>query len=165
MGLNKQTVSIGLEPLQEQDLKTVWLMRNDELVCRYAQSPKPVSWEEFEAVFKYTNYPKLVYKSNYTDNTNSSSIVIGYVDFRNDMIDDIDSVKEWSFFIAPDQRGKGWARNMLEEAIDWAKTKGYNKIRGIVKTKNEVSRKLHQCLNFQIEKEDNDETTYVLVLN
>ena len=154
----------GLESLKQEDLKAVWIMRNDELVCRFAQSNNPVSWQEFESVFKYTDYPKLVFKTHYSDGNATTSEVIGYVDFRNDMIDDNNDIKEWSFFIAPEHRGKGWSKIMLEEAIDWAKEQGYNSIRGVVKQANEASHSLHEQLGFQVQKETNDEVIYILNL-
>lgn len=152
----------SLDVMTEKDLNTVWLMRNDNLVCKYAQSPDPVSWQEFESVFKYTDYPKLVFKTHHSSNID---VIVGYVDFRNDMIDDDAGVKEWSFFVAEEHRGKGWAKLMLEEAIDWAKEQGYNKIRGVVKQANEASHYLHEQLGFEIQKETDDETTYILILD
>jgi RimJ/RimL family protein N-acetyltransferase len=144
-----------IKQMEEGDLKQVWLMRNDPEVVRFSDSNMPVSWEEFEAVYKYTNYPKLVFK------TGSSNEIIGYVEFRNDMKDDDQNTKEWAFFIAEAHRGKGWSEIMLDLAIDWARNKGYTKLRGIVKKDNEASKYLHQKLGFEIQKENNNEITYI----
>jgi ribosomal protein S18 acetylase RimI-like enzyme len=150
-----------LESLKEEDLKAIWLMRNDEEVLKYAESSKPVSWEEYEAVFKYTDYPKLVFRAESQANQTKISIILGYVEFRNDMINDDPGVKEWSFFVAPEHRGKGWSHVMLEMAIDYAKEKGYCKIRGIVKRNNDASQYLHKKLGFKPIKVRHDTITYI----
>lgn len=145
-----------IEPLKEEHLKTVWLMRNDEEVRKYAESDKEISWQEFEATFKYTDYPKFVFKNK------STGEIMGYFDFRNDMVNDDSNVKEWSFFLGPDHRGKGWSEIMLDLAIDWAKDEGYNIIRATVKEGNIVSHYVHDKLGFQVIKKDRHETIYTL---
>lgn len=144
-----------IKPMEEADLKQIWLMRNDAEVLKYAETDNPISWEEFEAVFKYTYYPKLVFKN---DSTNE---IIGYVEFRNDMSDDIVDTKEWAFFIAPEHRGKGWSEIMLDLAIDYAREQGYNYIRATVKADNEISHHLHNKLGFKIHKDNKRETIYI----
>lgn len=155
-------VSNYLDSIKEEDLKSVWLMRNDEEVLKYAESNKPVSWEEYEAVFKYTDYPKLVFRAESQANGVKTTTILGYVEFRNDMISDDPGTKEWSFFVAPEHRGKGWSHTMLEMAIDFAKEKGYTNIRAIVKRNNDISQHLHKKLGFKSIKVRHDTIVYML---
>ena len=147
-----------LKHMEEDDLQKVWLIRNDPDVLKYAQTDSPVSWEEFESVFKYTTYPKLVFVNETTGE------ILGYVEFRNDMIDDMVDIKEWAFFVAPEHRKKGWAEIMLDLAIDFARDQEYTFIRGTVKADNIASHRLHEKLGFEIQKDNRHETTYILKL-
>lgn len=156
-----------LEPMKEEDLKTVLSMRNDEETRKYSETNHIISEAEFEAVFKFTTYPKLVFKSvSYLnpEKTQQLTKILGYVEFRNDMENDIVDITEWAFFINPEHRGKGWAEIMLSTAIDWATEKGYNFIKGKVKPGNDVSNHLHQKLGFETVKDNREGTTYLLKL-
>lgn len=143
--------------MSEDDLKRVWTMRNDPEVLKFAQSNQPVSWAEFESVFKFTDYPKLVFKNETTGD------IIGYVDFRNDLKDE--NIKEWSFFIAEEHRGRGWSSVMLDAALEFAKELGYTTIKGTVKVNNELSIKVHESLGFNLIESNKNENIYLIELS
>lgn len=156
-----------LEPMKEADLMHVLAMRNDPETRRYAQTDSIISEAEFDAVFRYTDYPKLLFKSvSYlnSEKTEQLTKILGYVEFRNDSDDGIVDIKEWAFFINPEHRNKGWSELMLDMAIDWATEKGYNFIKGYVKPGNDISNHLHRKLGFDVVKDNREGTVYLLKL-
>jgi ribosomal protein S18 acetylase RimI-like enzyme len=155
--------SYSLRQMTKNDLVETFLMRNDSEVCKYAQSTNPISWSEHEAVFLYTDYPKYVFVRKVCDVPRLEE-TIGYVEFRNDMVNDDQNTKIWGFHLDSEWRGKGLSKTMLEQAIKEAKKLGVKKIIGYVKSTNEASKHLHKSIGFDIVKADNDEIMYEFVV-
>ena len=145
-----------LRLMTQTDLLPTFLMRNDAEVCRFAQIPNPISWNEHEAMFKYTDFPKFVYVGPH---------VIGYVEFRHDIYNDDPTVKIWAFMIDALYRGAGLSEPMLKAGLEEVKKLGVKKVWGIVKKDNPVSIHLHKKLNGVILKEDDENYTFELTLS
>lgn len=132
-----------LVEMAEEHLIPLYAMRNDPAVLAAAISSQPVSWYEHEAIFRYANYPKYVYKLD--------GNVIGFVDFKPYMLSEDPRVTEWSFHMAPWARGKKLAIPMLREALD--KVHGlYDTVMARVLEDNSKSIRVHEKLGFKLEK-------------
>lgn len=131
--------------MTSEDLKIAHAWRNDELVRRMAVREDEISWEEFEAVFKYSNHEFYIFEINYTP--------IGYVEIAPS---ESKVTGTWSFHIAPEKRGLGLSVIMLRMALYKMRDCGYDKVRAEVKTHNEVSIKLHEQLGFNYVNGDRD---------
>lgn len=152
-----------LRKMTSADLLETFLMRNDEAVCRFAENPRPISWSEHESVFRYTTYPKYVYTSLVSEVPKFEEI-IGYVEFRNDMVNDDPDLKIWAFHLDDEWRGKGLSESMLKDAIKEAKKLGIKYIQGNVKKDNLSSIRLHNKLKFDKIRETDEDIIFELNL-
>lgn len=162
-GNNWKKLGYSLRPMTKNDLLETFLMRNDAEVCKYAQSPAPISWNEHESVFLYTDYPKYVF-INSISQVPPIQETIGYVEFRHDMENDDPNTKMWAFHLSDEHRGLGLSSIMLEKALEEAKKLGIKRLTAVVKINNEKSKYLHEKLGFAIMKVDDNEVTYCLDL-
>lgn len=152
---------LSLRAMTKGDLMETFLMRNDEQVLKYAQTPNPISWKEHESVFLYTDYPKYVFIDKISD-VPPFEETVGYLEFRHDVVNDDPNTKIWAFHISDEHRGKGLSGKMLEEGLKEAKKLGIKRIVAVVKKNNEKSIHLHERLGFGIVKADDEEITYEL---
>lgn len=157
----RRDCSLFLRPMREEDLAITLFMRNDPLVRQYADSPTIVSENEHDAVFHYTDYPKYVCILPNSVIPESEEIV-GFVDFRYDLITDEPNIKIWSFHIHPNFRGQKFSEPMLRLALNEAARLGYECICSYVQKDNIISRHLHTKLGFACIKDDDEVLVYKL---
>jgi ribosomal protein S18 acetylase RimI-like enzyme len=55
-------------------------------------------------------------------------------------------------WVAPDQRGKGLGKHLVEWAVQWAKSRGFRKIKLEVSESNERARHIYEELGFRPER-------------
>ena len=141
----------ALRPMDDKDLGMTYVWRNDELVRKFATAHTAISWAEHEALFKHAPAYKYIFEIN--------DIPCRFISFSGQ-----DSSPEtsttWSFHLAPEARGKGYADIMLGLAVLEAKRLNFSRIISEVKLDNEASLYLHMKFKFLPLKE-NPETGFL----
>ncbi len=156
--LSQDTISISLA--EPNDLKNIFLWRNDPISCEQSLGNKPISWKDhklwFERVFNSKEHCLLMCFSEVLQAN------VGVVRF-----DIVKSNAVVSINLAPNVRGQGLGRLCLSMAIDRFSElfEEVCSLTATVRSSNEASLRLFRHVGFEEIKETRGLISFCLRLN
>jgi RimJ/RimL family protein N-acetyltransferase len=148
---SRQAVGLTLRPATMDDAMQLWLWRNDPLTRRQSRTTSPIVWAEHVRWLTAA----LGEKGRTHRIGERDGAAVGVIGFQS-----LEGGSEVSIMVAPEARGTGVGRSMLNAAL--AQTDGLP-IYASVRTDNDASRKLFASCGFkQVESAEPGFLRYVL---
>ena len=143
-------ITATLRRMTDEDLHTVFAARNDEEVIRFSDSGKAISYQEFEALFKFNKNHRLVFEYN--------GKMSGYIELSR--FNEDEGYTTWSFFLFPEARGKKLSTLMLDLSLRVLKDMPFDRVKSTVHKNNLPSIALHKKLGFESRDGSNGMATF-----